>query len=828
MVRLAVNGEPVVVDGDPSTPLVLALRHDLGLMGVRAGCGIGECGACVVLVDGEPVRSCRTPLSAVDGARITTPEGLGTPAEPHPVQRAFLREQAAQCGYCVNGIIMSVAGLLARDPAPDEPAIQATLAEHLCRCGAHHRILRAIRRLAGHDVPPAPRVTPAQGLGVPPSAKSGASAAAPPTRSVPGQGVPDDTPVPQAIGAAPRIEQWLRPLPDGRIEALSGRVELGQGLRTALAQLVAAELDIPVDRVVVRCAATDSTPDEGYTAGSASLEQGGAALARAAAAFRRLRDRGEPPVGPILPEDRPRWSGEPIGAPVPRTDLAAKLTGAAAYLHDLTLPGMVHARALLPPTYEARPVALPVDEVRGAPGILSVVHDGGLVLVVAERPEQAIRGVERLAAAARWDDPGLPSPLPDLRTLPAATMPVVEEPGAEASAGRRVSASYAKPYESHGSYAPSCAVALAEPAHLTVWTHSQGVYPLRRELATLLGEDESKLVVRHVDGPGCYGQNGADDAAAFAALAARAVPGRPVRFQFSVEDEFGWEPYGPAMLADLDAALDRGRIAAWRHRIRTGAHTARPHGSGDRLVPAWLLGTPRPWTGPSEGGVRNAVPIYDLPAREIHADFVRTPLRTSSVRSLGAYFNVFAIESFMDELAEAAGADPLAFRLAHLRDERARAVLELAAETARWRRPGQGLALARYKGTKAYVAQVVDVDTDGDGIRVRRVVTACDAGTVVNPDGLRNQLEGGTLQGLSRALYERVRVGPGGIESRDWRSYPVLRFAEVPDLETVLVNRPGSPPLGAGEASTPVTPAALANAVWAATGVRVRELPLAG
>jgi CO/xanthine dehydrogenase Mo-binding subunit len=360
------------------------------------------------------------------------------------------------------------------------------------------------------------------------------------------------------------------------------------------------------------------------------------------------------------------------------------------------------------------------------------------------------------------------------------------------------------------------------------------VYPLRRELAVLLAEDESRLTVRHMDGPGCYGHNGADDAAAFAALAAQAVPGRPVRFQLTVRDEFGWEPYGPPMLADLDAALGPGgRIVAWRHRIRTGPHLSRLNGDGDRLAAAWLRsgGPQRPWTGANHAGARNAMPIYDLPARDIGADYVRTSLRTSSLRSLGAYFNVFAIESFMDELAEAAGADPLEFRLAHLRDERARAVLELAAARAGWRTRvgstghGQGLALARYHG-KAYVALVIDVDVADDRVRVGRVVTVCDAGTVVNPDGLRNQLDGGTLQGLSRALHERVRFGPGGIESQDWTSYPVLRFGEVPPLETILLDRPGAPPLGAGEASTPVTPAALANAVHDATGIRTRELPL--
>jgi CO/xanthine dehydrogenase Mo-binding subunit len=603
-------------------------------------------------------------------------------------------------------------------------------------------------------------------------------------------------------------------LPDGRVEALSGRVELGQGVRTALAQVVAAELGVPVEEVVVRSAATDATPDEGYTSGSASLEQGGGALAAAAAAFRRLRAAGMAPVGPIEETDRPTWTGTPLGADTPRTDLATKLTG-AGYVHDLELPGMVHGRALLPPAYDARPASIDLDAIRAQPGVLAAVHDGGLVFVVTEREEQAVRAVRQLAENTRWDNPGLE---PD---------PISAEPVPPAG---WITARYTKPAEAHAAVAPSCAVAVAEPDRLTVWTHSQGVFPLRRELATVLGEDESRLTVRHLDGPGCYGQNGADDVAGFAALAARAVPGRPVRFQFSVSDELTWEPYGPPMDIELAAALDHsGRIAGWRARVRTGPHTGRPHGSGDRLAVAWLRssGPPRPWTGGGVGGGRNAVPIYEVGEPDINVEYVATPLRTSALRSLGAYGNVFAIESFMDELAEAAGVDPLAFRLAHLADARARTVLETAAQHAGWRtRRGQGLALARYNGNKAYVAQVVDVEVRAGTIAVRKVTTVCDAGTVVNPDGLRNQLEGGTLQGLSRALYEQVRYTPDGVTSRDWTSYPVLRFAGIPALETILVDRPGLRPLGAGEAATPVTPAALANAVHDAVGVRVRTLPL--
>ena len=886
-ISTVVNDTPTDLDLDPDTPLVTVLRNDLGLRGVRQGCAIGECGACVVLVDGRPERSCQLPLSAATGRRVTTPEGLGTPDRPHPIQRAFLDRQAAQCGYCLNGIIMSTAALLdgtatsdqGGSPRLSEEQIQAALAEHLCRCGTHHRILRTVRELAGHEQPaPHPPIRMDDGPDGRDAPEVAADVRADRAEEVPADG-PEETsaqtprgqrrpadplpePLPGALATAPNVEDWLRPLPDGRIEVRSGRAELGQGVRTALAQIVAAELGVPLDRLVVRSAATDGTPDEGYTAGSNSLEAGGAALARAAVAYRRLATGaadakgGDPPTGPILPADQPRWASGPVGEEAPRSDLPAKLTGAPAYVHDLAPPGLLYARALLPPREDARPAAVDLSVARDLPGVEAVVHDGQLLLVVAAREEVAIRAVRRLARTTRWEY-GEPGTGPTPRTDAPVRTPVVEEPGVEQAlaSGRVVRASYAKPYEAHASVAPSSAVALVEPdhsdrtghsvrtGHTTVWTHSQGVYPLRRELAAAFGLPEEALTVRHVDGPGCYGHNGADDAAGFAVAAAGAVPGRPVRFQYSVQDEFGWEPYGPPMSADLAASLDAdGRVAGWRHRIRTDAHTARPHGTGDRLVVSWLRADagPRPWSGGGEGGVRSAEPLYEFGARDIVGEYAPGPLRTSALRSLGGYFNTFAIESFMDELAEAAGADPVAFRLAHLRDERARAVLETAAAHAGWRERvgpsgqgglgshGQGVAVTRYKGSKAYVAQVAEVEVDGatGAVAVRRVVVVCDAGVVVNPDGLRNQLEGGVLQGLSRAMYEQVRHGADGVTSRDWTTYPVLRFADVPALEVVLLDRPGLPPLGAGEASTPPTPAALANAVDDAVGIRVRELPL--
>ena len=929
---VVVNGVPRAPTSPPDTALVRVLREELGLLGVRSGCGIGECGSCTVLVDGEPTRSCITPLSSVLGASITTPEGLGTPDAPHPVQRAFLDEQAAQCGYCTNGIIMTTAALLARHPDPTDAQVQEALVEHICRCGTHARVLRAIRRAAlrpaGEGAAArwtspgaypyagvvsaesargnAERETPAQrgargdgaagdgAAGDGDRALGGGDAAGPdapppetlppetrPPEARPPEPLPPEARQPEALppdaALHPRVEDWLELLPDGTVRAHSGKVEIGQGIRTALAQLVAAELGLEPSAVRVVPAVTGRSPDEGYTAGSASLERGGAALAAAAAAARRLllaragRLLGAPAdalvlersgvrapdgacvplarlaaegalVGAIEARDRPRWRGRGLGAPAPRDDLRPKLTGAPAFVHDLVLPGMLHARALLPPTYGARLLDLARDAADGVPGLTLVHRDASLVLVVADTSAAAERALARLARAARWE----PAPLPPLapawfeeRGAPSVTAASHGNADEALRAGaRRLQAEYAKPYEAHAALAPSCAVARSSPSGdaLEVWTHSQGIYPLRRELAALLRRDEAGLTVHHGDGPGCYGHNGADDAAAFAVLAALRVPGRPVRFQFSVDDEFAWEPYGTPMRARLEAALDgRGHIAAWRHEVHGDVHTARPNGDGDRLVPAWLVrGRPFPrWAGPGEPGHRNAVPLYDLPSCDVRATFHRLPLRVSALRTLGAYLNVFAIESFVDELAHAAGRDPVAFRLEHLSDDRARAVLDAAVAAAGWSPAtgpsgrGIGVALARYKNQKAYVAHVVEavLDATTGSVTARRIVTACDAGAVVNADGLRNQLEGGALQGLSRALHEEVRFGPDGIVTRDWTTYPVLRFAETPHLEVVLIDG-GGPPLGAGEAATPPLAPALANAVFDASGIRLRELPL--
>jgi nicotinate dehydrogenase subunit B len=410
-------------------------------------------------------------------------------------------------------------------------------------------------------------------------------------------------------------------------------------------------------------------------------------------------------------------------------------------------------------------------------------------------------------------------------------------------AAQTLRATYTRPYHMHASIGPSAALAEWTGDTLTVWTSSQGVFVLRDALAQALGVDPGKVRVVHVEGPGCYGHNGADDAALDAALLARAVPGRPVRLQWTRQDEHAWEPYGPAMVMQLQASLDgSGSLLDWNHDVWSNTHIARalPYGDRSGLIAAWHRASAMPPPQPfpmliyHAGIHRNADPLYAVPRRRIVKHFVETtPLRVSSTRSLGAYANVFAIESFMDELAHAAGVDPLAFRLQHLQDERARVVLTAAAERAGWaqRRKefgrGTGIGFAQYKNQKCYAAVVVDlrVDLDTAQIVLERAVIAADAGQIIDPSGLANQLEGGVIQSASWTLKEQVTFDRTRITSVDWESYPILTFPEAPEVVIALIDRPGRPSLGSGEATQGPTAGAIANAVFDAIGVRLRDIP---
>ncbi len=700
--------------------------------------------------------------------------------------------------------------------------------------------------------------------------------------------------LPPSLQRHPDLDAWIRINADGTITLYTGKVELGQGLRTAIARIGAEELDVALDRVRVQTADTAHGLNELFTAGSGSMEESGAAMRVVAAdarqhllelAAQRLgvpADRLQVEDGtvgvpgadphttywellgggrfarPVTGHAQPKRPAEYqiVGKPGPRRDLTALVTGTTCFVQDLTRPDMLYARVVRPPSPGGRLESVDDARVRRMPGVVALVRDGSFLGVVAEREEQAVKAMAALRVHTRWSDPPTLPTMDELHTWllaqPARSFRVVDGVPVEgpidpiempAGAVHTLQATYTRPYHMHASIGPSAALAQWADGGLTVWTHSQGVYLLRGALAQALGVQDDNVHVIHVEGPGCYGHNGADDAALDAALLARAVPGRPVRLQWMREDEHAWEPYGPAMVMKIQASLDdRGQLLDWNHDVWSNTHMARalPYGDRSALIAAWHRASPMPPPQPfpmlayHAGIHRNADPLYAIPRRRIVKHFVEAaPLRTSSTRSLGAYANVFAIESFIDELAHAAGADPLEFRLRHLADERARAVLGAAAECAGWthRRKefgrGSGIGFARYKNQKCYAAVVIElrVDLDTAEILLERAVIAADAGQIVDPSGLANQLEGGVIQSASWTLKEQVVFDRTRITSVDWESYPILKFTEAPEIETVLLDRPGEPSLGSGEATQGPTAGAIANAVFDAIGVRLRQIP---
>ncbi|MFN2231726.1 MAG: molybdopterin cofactor-binding domain-containing protein [Anaerolineae bacterium] len=876
-ITLRVNGQDHRVSVDPDTPLLYVLRNDLGLKGAKLGCGLGQCGACTVLVDGRATPSCRLPVRAIRGREITTVEGLGTPEHPHPLQEAFVAEGAAQCGYCTAGMVVAAAALLKENPSPSDDEIRAHMAGNICRCGTHERVLRAIRRAAGPASAPAAQVEMQEAATLPGGASPG----------------PAET-LPRTLAGMPDLDAWLQFDDGGTVTLFSGKAELGQGIRTAIALIGADELDVSLERVQVVMADTSRTPNEGYTVSSMSLETSGNAIRYAAAEVRRIalsvaHEELEAPVERLTVHDgtisdpatgrsvtywdlfagkrfgvQASGSGQPkgseayeiVGRPAIRLDLLAKVTGRHRFVHDLDLSAegtpMAHGRVLLPPRYGSRLASVDEGAARQLPGVLAVVRDGSFLGVVAEREEQAVHAMEALRESATWA-PGLPLPRqealfegvlggPDQAFLVVDGTPT-EDPippvQAPEGAARTLSATYYRPYHMHASLGPSAAAAQWREDELTVWTHSQGVYPLRAAMAQVLDVPEERIHAIHVDGPGCYGHNGADDVALDAALLARAVPRRAVLLKWTRTEENTWEPYGPATVVQMQASLDAGgSVIDWNHDVWGYTHSGRPRGGGgsSALLAAWHLEEPfdRPEAGPSrwhEVGIhRNANPLYTFPQRRIVKHFLPDgPLRVSALRGLGSYANVFALESFVDEVAHAAGEDPIAFRLRYLDDDRARAVIEAAAERAGERREGlgRGVAFAQYKNRQAYVAVVIDlsVDRESGEIHIDRAVIAADAGQVVHPEGLRSQLEGACLQSASWTLFEEVGYGPDGITSTDWRSYPVMRFPAAPRVEVVLLNRPGYPFLGVGEGAQGPSPAAISNAVYDAAGIRLRRIP---
>jgi len=688
--------------------------------------------------------------------------------------------------------------------------------------------------------------------------------------------------LPGSLKNDPYVDAWIRIDADGRVTVFTGKAELGQGIKTALIQVAADELTVDPARVAIVTADTERTANEGYTAGSHSMQDSGTAIRHAAARVRELLVERAATQWNIAPDALDTVDGvvraqdgrtlaygalvagtslhvqasgparvrdparhKVVGTPMKRVDIPAKVTGGVAYVHDLRLDGMVHGRIVRPPSPGATLRDVEDVPVKRLPGVAGIVRDGSFLAVIAAREYQAVIAMRALAKAARWDErPTLPAMdrlFETVKALPARDTTILDR-GTFPGSGALIEATYLRPYQLHASIGPSCAVAHFSDGGYTVWTHSQGVYPLRDALAEMLRVPKERIRCIHMEGSGCYGHNGADDVAADAALLARAMPGRPVRVQWMREDEHAWEPFGPPMIDTVRARLDpSGAVAEWQFDVWSNTHSTRPGKAGNLLAATHLQQPftpppPQPIPQPEGGGDRNAIPLYNFAnARVVHHFIPEMPLRVSALRSLGAYANIFALESFVDELARAAKQDPLEFRLRHLDDPRAAAVIRLAGERFGWKDyrqtpgRGRGFAFARYKNLGAYAAIALDVEVQRETglVRIRRAIAATDSGEAVNPDGIRNQIEGGIIQSLSWTLAEEVTFDATRVTSVDWGGYPILRFNGVPDsIDVHVIDRPGQPFLGTGEASQGPTAAALANAVADATGVRFRQLPL--
>jgi CO/xanthine dehydrogenase Mo-binding subunit len=679
------------------------------------------------------------------------------------------------------------------------------------------------------------------------------------------------------------LDAWIRIGADGKVTVFTGKVELGQGIVTALAQIAAEELDVPLAQVTMVSGDTGRTPNEGQTAGSQSVENSGTALRMAGAEVRSIlldlaakrfgvaADTLKVADGIITAPDgrkvsygelageanlkreataqakpKPPAQHKIVGKAIERRDIPAKMTGGAAFVQDVRLPGMLHGRVVRPPRYGSKLESFDEAKIKAMPGVVAVVRDGSFLGVVAQREEQAIKAQKALAQSAKWQaGPELPDPAKiydHLLSLPMDDKVISDKQAALPAGAKVLEATYHRPYQAHAAIGPSCALAELKDGKLTAWTHSQGVFPLRATLAKALDMPPAAIRCIHAEGSGCYGHNGADDVALDAALLARATNGRPVRVQWMRGDEFMWEPYGAAMTMRVKAAVANGRIVDWTYDVFSNPHSTRPGDpDGVNLLASWYLanakqpGPARMGAQPAGMGDRNAIPLYDIPRQKITNHLIKPmPIRVSALRTLGAYANVFAIESFMDELAAAAGIDPIEFRLAHSKDPRERAVIETVAKAANWKPRekgdgvrGRGIGYAKYKTLATYNAVIVEVEIDraSGKVKVPRAWAAVDSGLIINPSGLTNQIEGGIVQSTSWTLYEQVRFDKNGILSQDWRSYPILSIADSPKVETVLLNQPEQRSLGAGEASQGPTVAAIANAIANATGKRLRELP---
>lgn len=690
--------------------------------------------------------------------------------------------------------------------------------------------------------------------------------------------------LPGSLETNKRISKWVKVNSDGTIRITPGKVDIGQGISTALAQIAADELGVKLERIRIVRADTVFSPDEGVTSGSQSVQESGTAIRWVCAEVRAIylaaaAEKLGVPAGRLNVDDgaflgegnlaTSYWelandklldrdataSSKPLtsaqrklaGTNAQRLDIPDKVFGRPRFIHDQSFEGMLHGRVVRPVRPGAKLASVDEAKTKAIPGVVAIARDGDFLGVVAETELAAIKAQERLAKDATWEG-GVEVPdNADLKSWlmrqPAETTISAKQEGKPAAPKlKTIRREYTKPYIAHASIGPSAAIAVWPDAdRVRVYSHSQGIYNLRTDIAKVLGLPQERVEVAHMEGSGCYGHNAADDVGLDAALLARAVPGKHVRMLWTRAEELGWGPLAPAQTVAIEADLDAsGEVVAWRHDIWSNGHTSRP---GRAKVPTLLAGyhiakafPMEPATNPpiagGGGSDRNSIPAYDFPNWCVtNHRLLNMPIRASAMRSLGGFANVFAIESFVDELAQEWGEDPVAWRIRHLPDPRAKAVVEAAARRAGWSNWqkkdgfGHGIAYARYKHSQAYCAVVAEVEVDAS-VRVHRLVAAVDVGEVINPDGVINQTEGGCIQAASWTLLEAVKFEDGRVSSDSWEAYPILKFSEVPKVEVEIVNRPDERPMGGGEHTMGPVAAAIANAVNVALGVRVRELPI--
>jgi len=851
MPQLVVNGVAHDVSLEPGKSLLYVLREELGLTGAKYGCAEGQCGACTVLVAGSPVRACVTDPEDVIGRSVTTVEGLAPDGELHPVQRAFAELGAMQCGYCTPGMILGTVALLATNPDPGEPEIKIALEGNICRCCTYPRIVRAVRRAAelmgtvdgrasarigaGGPVTPSAGRTPWDGL--PPDERDyfdllgdGLVVVLPPARS--GTWPPN--------GGA-----WIHTGANGVITAFTGKVDVGQDNRTALSLLVAEELRAPLEMVQLVMGDTDLCPFDVGTFGSRSMPDAGEYLRTAAAAARaslsemastrwsvdiadlalsdgRIEARdsrrsiryGELLRGVrrvvIAAADTPMTPGSQwraAGKPTPKLAARAIVTGAMRYPSDLVRPGMLSGKVLRPPSFGATLRSVDLTGAQALSGV-TAVHEGSFVGVVAPNPLTAQRAIQ--AVHAEWNLVPQPAERDLIEHLRAHQIEgegwegslhheVGEPDEALAQAPVHLTQTYTAAYIAHAPLEPQVALAEWEGERLTVWTGTQMPFAVVSDLARTLHVAEARVRVVVADSGGGFGRHTGDVAIEAARLARSSR--RPVKVMWSREEEFTWGYFRPAAVIDVrSGARADGTITAWEFKNFNS-------GSAAILAP------------------------YEIQNQRIDYQPTASPLQQGPYRALAATANHFARESHLDELAYALGIDPLEFRIRNLRDDRLVAVFRAAAERAGWaqraRAPGYGMGIAGGVEKGGRVATCVEVRVPADHRpQILRVVTAFECGTVVNPDNLINQIEGATVMGLGGALFEAIHFEAGRILNPSFSLYRVPRFSDVPPIEVVLLDRKDVPPAGGGETPIVAVAPALANAIFEATGVRLRSMPL--